>query len=110
MTTTQSAPTCRICGGKIETPGRDGLHMCLGCYICRAYVTPAYQLAERYVLVCPDCGGRWKVDEHGQWHCSQCGLMQTVTTRQHYNDTRCPPLGVEFLDRHVPRLSDLARR
>jgi len=70
---------CEACGGRIETPGKEGV--CYACYL-DGLIPPGYELLENYVF---DPGFR------------------------HRNATDHPPTGVQILDDTPVRIRDVCR-
>jgi len=99
---------CVVCGGQIETPGKQGI--CYGCFIDTQYIPADYEQREQYIRVCPVCGWRWSREEQeaggGQRiiSCSQCGTIRGRDQPGRWNATRRPPLGVDWLDRRIAPL------
>ena len=98
--------TCRDCGDHIEW-GESVC--CMGCRVCNEYVTPAYQLRERYAQICPACTGPLSAIA-GQFVCLWCGRTTPAPMWPHRNATETPALGDPFLDSKPLTLRVLAER
>lgn len=117
---------CWICKEPVPAyfavEGRTGRPICAGCALDR-WIPPDYAERERYEPACPHCGGQLSVLERTKrkgerrCQCLRCGLRWEEIEVVHFNATKHPPLGIEWLDerrqtmgesllmcRHRPRL------
>ena len=106
---------CRICREPVPRyfaiEGKAGRPICAGCALDR-WIPADYQERERYAPACPHCGGALTVVEQArrkgerQQQCSRCGLRWEEIEIEHFNATRRPPLGIDWLDERHQTLGE----
>ncbi len=89
---------CPICSEPCPEHLMDRAGRCEACH-WDTYVPQGYEAGERYLVVCPVCGGFWRADSKDVdiMHCERCGYLK-LGAKRHIKAVCRPPLGIRFLD------------